>query len=85
MSAAPASNPTPRGAGVGRSSNGTHYAASDLYALTARCLALTVAEYARGHQLFDATVEDFFSSDSAASQEVSRLLAEEILSANLGV
>lgn len=85
LGSAPGTNPTPRNAGVGRSSNGTHYAASDLYALTARCLALTVAEYARGHQLFDATVEDYFSSDAAASQEVSRLLAEEILSANLGV
>ncbi|MEX0159110.1 MULTISPECIES: hypothetical protein [unclassified Microbacterium] len=85
LGSAPGANPTPRNAGVGRSSNGTHYAASDLYALTARCLALTVAEYARGHQLFDATVEDYFSSDAAASQEVSRLLAEEILSANLGV
>jgi hypothetical protein len=85
LGSAPSSNPTPRNAGVGRSSSGTHYAASDLYALTARCLELTTAEYARGHQLFNATVEDFFSTDSAASQEVTRLLAEEVLNTNLGV
>lgn len=80
----PASNPTPRSWGVGVST-GSHTAASALHVLTARCLELTSAEYARGHGLFDATVNDFFDVDDSARQEVSTLLAEEQSVTEMGV
>lgn len=85
LGSAPASNPTPRGAGIGLGSSGTHYTASELYALAARCLELTAAEYGRGHDLFDATVEDFFGSDAAAQSDVARLLSDEALTGRMGV
>lgn len=72
----PASNPTPRTWGVGASS-GTHTAASGLHQFTARCLELTNAEYARGHQLFNATVDDFNNVDASARQTALGLIAEE--------
>jgi hypothetical protein len=83
LGSAPASNPTPRNYGVGYSSAGTHTSATELYALTARCLDLTTAEYGRGLDLFGATVTDFFRSDAESQQAVNRLLADEALTANL--
>jgi len=77
LGSAPYSNPTPRNYGVGRSSDGTHAAASELYALTARCLTLTDAEYERGKKLFEATVDDYFNTDAEAKKTVSTLIAEE--------
>jgi len=50
-----------------------------------RCLDLTIAEYSRGHDLFDATVADYFQTDANAEQTVRTLLADERLSADLGV
>ncbi|MGO1851302.1 hypothetical protein [Microbacterium sp.] len=72
----PASNPTPRSWGIG-ATNGSHTAASGLHQFTARCLELTSAEYARGHELFNATVDDYNGADASARQQVQTLLAEE--------
>lgn len=83
LGSAPDASPTPREDGIGWSSTGTHAAASDLYALTARCLELTTAEYRRGHDLFDATVDDFFSVDAHAEQTVKNLVADEALTADV--
>jgi len=85
LGSAPSSNPTVRNASIGLGANGTHASASELYALTAQCLSLTTAEYARGHGLFDATVDDYFTSDASAAQTVARLRADEALTAELGV
>lgn len=85
LGSAPASAPTPRSAGIGWSSNGTHAEATALHALVVRCLDLTIAEYSRGHDLFDATVADYFQTDANAEQTVRTLLADERLSADLGV
>lgn len=79
LGSAPASNPTPRGAGIGYSSSGSHTAAADLHTLTARYLELTANEYERGHTLFDATVEDFFQTDAEIQQLIQKLLADEAL------
>lgn len=83
LGGAPASNPTPRNYGVGCSSTGTHTSATELYALTARCLELTTAEYGRGLDLFRATVTDFFRSDAESQQAINRLLADEALTADV--
>jgi hypothetical protein len=85
LSHAPATCPTPRNFGVGYSATGTHTAATGLYALTARCLELTTAEYGRGHKLFDATVDDFFAADASAQKTIKDLLSNEALTADLGV
>jgi hypothetical protein len=85
LGSSPDSNPTPRDARLGRGASGTHLAAQELYDLTARCLELTIAEYQRGKGLFDATVEDFFDTDQAASTTVKNLAASEILIDELGV
>ncbi|MFE1646762.1 hypothetical protein ACFM35_14370 [Microbacterium sp. P01] len=85
LGAPPTANPTPRGADVGLGSAGTHDAATDLYEVTARCLELTAGEYVRGHALFDAVVEDYFSADAAARHTVETLRADEALSSELGV
>lgn len=80
----PASNPTPRSWGIG-ASQGSHTAASSLHLFIKRCLELTNAEYARGHGLFDATVDDFFDVDASAKQKVSALLADEQSITPMGV
>lgn len=79
LGSAPASNPAPRDATVGLGASGTHTSASSLYSLAAQCLSLTQAEYAIGRELFDATVEDFFSTDDDVSHIISNLLADEAL------
>jgi hypothetical protein len=84
LGSAPASNPTRRHYGVGRSNEGTHAAASELYALTAQCLTLTDAEYARGQKLFEATVADYFHTDAEAKKTVNDLIAEEAKTTSLG-
>ncbi len=73
---APAANPTQRSWGIG-ATNGTHTAASALHQFTARCLELTKGEYARGHELFNATVDDFNNVDSSARQRALDLIAQE--------
>lgn len=73
----PSTNPTPRDGGVGSGADGTHPAASELYALTDTCLASTSAEYYRGKVLFDAAVNDYFVGDEVMSQIVDGLAAEE--------
>jgi hypothetical protein len=75
----PTSAPTPRHAGIGMSSTGTHSAASRLHVLASEYLQATRDEYGRGHGLFDATVADFFGSDAAARRTVQQLLADEAL------
>lgn len=85
LRSAPSANPTPRSAGIGLGASGTHGAASELWSVTARCLELTTAEYSHGHELFNATVDDFFNADNAASDKVAALLANEALSQELGV
>lgn len=85
LGSAPGTSPTPRNAEVGLGSDGTHSAASDLYALTARCLVLTNEEYVRGHGLFNATVDDYFETDANAEQTVAALLEDEALNSDLGV
>lgn len=75
----PSSSPTPRQAGIGLSSTGTHASASQLHGVAAGCLQRTRDEYELGHQLFDATVADFFAADATARQTVQRLLADEAL------
>lgn len=82
---APASAPTSRTSGIGRSSTGTHAEATALHGLVARCLDLTISEYSRGHDLFDATAADYFDTDANAEQTVRNLLADERLTVELGV
>ena len=84
LGAPPASNPTPRDSRIGLGFNGTHGQATYLYELVASCLTLTSAEYTRGHLLFDAAVEDFFSSDDAAKERVNALRADEALTTETG-
>jgi len=85
LGSAPASNPTPRGSGIGYTSSGSHTAATELHTLTARYLELTAAEYERGHGLFDATVEDFFQTEAEIQEMLHKLLADEALTEDPGV
>ena len=82
LGSAPATNPTPRDSRIGLT-DGTHPKATELYALVARCLVLTKAEYERGRGLFDAAAKDFFDADAEATALVNRLAAAEVLTENI--
>lgn len=83
LHASPESNPTPRSGAIGIGESGTHVAASELWSLTSRCLSLTAEEYARGHALFEATVNSFFLADASAVRAVAEILASEALTEGL--
>ena len=85
LGSSPESSPTPRDYRIGYSADGTHWTASELYALTARCLTLTISEYGRGQKLFEATVADYFNTDAHAKQQVASLIADEALTTDVGV
>jgi hypothetical protein len=84
LSGPPADNPTPRAAGIG-ADNGTHAKAQELHTLLARCLTLTRAEYERGQQLFDATVQDYINSEAATTEVITRLAAAEALTEDMNL
>jgi hypothetical protein len=83
ISAAPNTSPTPRDSSVGIGAEGPHPASVELYSLTARCIALTAQEYARGHALFDATVTLCNDTDAESKARLNRLLATEVLSVDV--
>ena len=56
--------------------------AVDVHNAVINDLNATAKEYARGQDLFDAVVEDFFSSDAAATTTVNALIADEALTGN---
>lgn len=85
LGSAPASSPTSRSSTIGLGSSGTHAAASELHAITARFLELTFAEYVRGHQLFDATVADYFQTDADSRHQINVLVSEEALQSEVGL
>ena len=79
LGSGPSSNPTVRDSFVGISASGTFSYAHELHQLTAQCLNATAAEYARGEELFKATVDDFFSTDEAVAAIANSLAADEAL------
>jgi hypothetical protein len=79
LGSGPSSNPTPRHSDIGVGASGTFPIANDLYDLTMQYLSATAAEYARGEELFKATVADYFSTDDAAAALVKNLAADEAL------
>lgn len=78
------SNPTRRDANIGLGANGTHPGASVLYTITSESLTNTATAYALGHEIFNATVEDFFETESEIEKSISGLLAEEALNSEIG-
>lgn len=80
----PPLNPTRRSAGIGLGTSGTHTAASGLYSLISQSLDNTAAAYTLGHELFNATVDDFFETEAEIQKKISDLLAEEALNSEAG-
>jgi len=80
----PPLNPTYRNADIGLGSSGTHTAARGLYSLVSQSLENTTSAYKLGHELFDATVEDFFETEAEIKKTITDLLAEEALSSESG-
>ena len=76
LSTAPGSSFLRRASGVGLGSTGPYSALSGLHTQVANCLDLTRNEYGRGRELFDATVEDFFSTDDEVKQVTDALMRE---------
>jgi hypothetical protein len=79
LGAPPATSPTPRDGRVGVGAEGPHPSASALYTTVATCLQHTTSEYTLGHDLFDATVADYFQTDADATKKVNQLAASEAL------
>lgn len=75
----PYSDPTPHDS---RISSGTHSYALSLFDYTADALKSTLEEYARGKDLFDAEVENYFNTDEENQQLVRTLAASEALTPN---
>ena len=79
LDAPPDKNPTPRSSNVGIGVSGVHYAVSNLHYRISTALEKTLAEYERGLDLFNATVEDYFNAEVDNGAEIERLLGVDIL------
>ena len=82
LSMVPSTYAVQRHESIGMGATGPMVSAVDVHNAVINDLNATAKEYARGQDLFDAVVEDFFSSDAAATTTVNALIADEALTGN---